>query len=208
MRGETKFFFFVKLFDFVGWADVPISAGIWEEIKKKLRSRVSFHLSCDKKQRKSMRAKRNQRRKRKKWYNIRCLNFLSTLVHIGSFRSTLVLFCPLRSYSVHIGPRSILSTLVFLVQSIHFGPVCYFSPVWSILSTLVLICPFNLIRSILVLFSLLRSHLILLVPIWSIQTISVHFDPLRSIFVHLHNGKRHVWVESTYSKYKFIIKKI
>ena len=51
MRGETKFFFFDKLFDFVGWADVPINAGIWEEIKKKLRSRVSFHLSYDKKQR-------------------------------------------------------------------------------------------------------------------------------------------------------------
>ena len=133
MRGETKFFFFDKLFDFVGWADVPISAGIWEEIKKKLRSRVSFHLSCDKKQRKSMRAKRNQRRKRKRWYNIRCLNFLSTLVHIGFFgphwsyfvhfgliQSTLVLgpFCPHWSFWYN------LSTSVQFVISVPFGPSC------------------------------------------------------------------------------------
>ena len=137
-------------------------------------------------------------------------------------QSTLALFGPHWSYSVHISPifvhfSLIQSTLVLdpfcphwsfwyiLSTSVQF---VYFSLVWSILLTLVLICSFNLIQSILVLFGLLQSHLILLVPIWSIQTTSVHFDPLRSIFVHVHNGKRHVWVERTYSKYKFIIKKI
>ena len=139
--------------------------------------------------------------------------------------STLVLFdpfCPLQSYSGHS------------VHFVHFGSIWFifftsvqFCPIWSILSTLVLIypfiliqstlvliCSFILIKSTLVLLSSLRSYLVHFVPFRPIRliwTTTVHFDPLQSIFVHLHNGRRYVWVESIYSKsnllkiYKFQI---
>ena len=115
-------------------------------------------------------------------------------IRIGPIRSTLVLFCPLRSYSVHFDPiRFILSILVHL------------SPIQSIMSTLVLICSFILIQSTLVsfdvLFGPLQSYLVHFVPFGPIRYILIHFDPL---FMHLHNEKIYVWVESTYSKSKFI----
>ena len=73
----------------------------------------------------------------------------SYLVHIGSMRSTLVLFglfCPLRSYSVH---------------SFLFGPF------GLIQSTLILFGPFGSIQSTLVQFGLC----------YSIPSNSVHFCP-------------------------------
>ena len=69
-------------------------------------------------------------------------------VHIGSIRSTLVLFCPLRFYSVHSvyfsSIRSILPTLFLFspIQStlVLFSPFC---PLWS---TSILFRLFNLLR--------------------------------------------------------------
>ena len=131
-------------------------------------------------------------------------------IRIGPIRSTLVLFCPLRSYSVHFDPiRFILSILVHLspIQSILSTSAFSFhiGPIQSIMSTLVLICSFILIQSTLVLFDVLfgplQSYSVHFVPFGPIRYILIHFDPL---FVHLHNEKIYVWVESTYSKSKFI----
>ena len=87
-------------------------------------------------------------------------------VHIGSSRSILVLFCPLQSYSIHIGPiRTILFTVVL------------FSPIQSILFTLVHLSPIRPIWSILVIFG----------PFCLLQFYSVHyilFSPLCSFLVH------------------------
>ena len=87
--------------------------------------------------------------------------------HIGPIQS----ICPLRYYSVDIGP--IQSTLVL------FGPTWSYSflfvPIQSIMSTLVLICQFVLIRSNQVLLNPFRStlvHSILFGLLWSYP---VHF---------------------------------
>ena len=118
-----------------------------------------------------------------------------------------------KSYLVHFGPiRSIFSS------SVHFG---------SIRSILVLYRSFCLLQLTLVLFSppwsysVHMSTLVLiyaLVLFWStsfpfchilsIQSTSFHLCPLRSIFMHLHIRKGYVWIESSYSKSKFITKNI
>ena len=113
-------------------------------------------------------------------------------IHFGpiwSILSTLVLcnpFYPLQFYFVHIGLIRFTS-----IQSIQFGSAQFIwsysfhiVPIWSSYVHLV--------------------HFVLFDPIWSIRITSVHFGPPWSIFVHLHNEKRHVWVESTLSKSKFI----
>ena len=126
-------------------------------------------------------------------------------------------FFPLWFYSIHLGP--IRSTLVL------FGPIFPLSPIQSILvlfgplwSYLLLISPhwstlsnsinFGPIQSSLFLFGpilSIRYTLFHLCSLWSLQTTSIHFGPLRSIFVHFRTGKKHVQIENTYSKFKFII---
>ena len=112
-------------------------------------------------------------------------SILSTLFHfspIQVIRSTLVLFGPLgllSSYSVYISPIQSTSVWFGPVQSIMstsvlFGPSCSYSV------HLVLLSPFDPLCSI-----------------WSNSVNSVHFGLFQSIVVHLHNGKRHIWVENT-----------
>ena len=87
------------------------------------------------------------------------------LVHFDPIRSTLVLFCPLQSYSghsVHFGLiRSILYTLVFQSTLVIFGPLwllqSYSDDMDFIWSTLVLFRPF---RSNLVIFGPIHFHTI------------------------------------------------
>ena len=139
----------------------------------------------------------------------------STLVLFGqrwSILPTLVLFDSHWSYLVYIGPiQSNLSSWSYLVDigpirstMILFGPICSYSvhigPLCSIQFTLVLFSPTLSIWSTL-------FHLVHLCSLQFIWTTSIHFNPLQSIFVHLHTGKRHVQteVENTYSKSKFII---
>ena len=120
------------------------------------------------------------------------------LVHVGPF-------CPLWFYSIHIvlfGLSPIQSTLVL------FGPICSYSvhigPLYPIQFTLVLFSP---PYSHLVLFLSIQStffHLVHLCSLRSIQTTSIHLCSLQSNFVHLHIGRRHVQVESTDSKCKYI----
>ena len=100
------------------------------------------------------------------------------LVHFGPIQSTLVHFGPIRSRSVH---------------SVHFGPnlsissySVHFGLIQSTRPTLFLFSSFG--------------------PLCSYSDHSVHFAPLQFIFEHLHDGKKNVWVKSTYSKSKFIKK--
>ena len=141
-------------------------------------------------------------------------------VHFDTIWFTLILFCPIRSMLstlVHFSPiRDIRYDLVLIgpffplwfysVHLVHFGLIqstlVLFGPVQSILSTLVLICPLVHIQST-------RSTLFLFSsfgPLCSYSDHSVHFAPLQFIFEHLHDGKKYVWVKSTYSKSKFIKK--
>ena len=153
----------------------------------------------------------------------------SCLVEFDSIRSimsTLVLIYPvvlIRFTLVPFGPN--WSTLSF---SDYFGPIqptlFLFGPLWSylvrsIMSTLVLIYPFIIIRSYSVyigplcsiqstsvLFGLPCSHSVHFCSYGLFLSTSIHFGSLQSIFVRLHRGKRHIQVESTYSKSKFIKK--
>ena len=109
---------------------------------------------------------------------------------------TLVIFSPLWFYSVHISSIwSIMST------SVDIGPIR---------STLILFGPYvhfdlNLsIGSYSIIFNSPCSHYVIFVHLAT----SFHLCPLRSIFMHLHISKWYVWVESTYSKSKFITKNV
>ena len=99
---------------------------------------------------------------------------------LRSIKSTLALFSPHWSYSVHFGPIwSILSTLVL------------FSPIWSILFALVLFSPHWFLQPIM-------STSVLFGPIWSHSAhFGVHsflFSPLYSYSVHF----GHIWsIQST-----------
>ena len=112
----------------------------------------------------------------------------STLVLYKSFWSTSVLFNPLLSYLVYFG----------LIQSIrsHFGPIRSYLVhsifIWSISVLFGPLYP-------------LPSYSVKFGPIWST---SILFESLQSIFVHLSNGKRQVWIEISYSKPKSIKKNI
>ena len=136
-------------------------------------------------------------------------------VHIGPIRFTLAVLGPL---------LCILSTLVLLgsfnpirftsVHSIHLGSICSYSVhlgpfilIRSILVIFVHFGPFGHIRSTLFLFGPLQSYSVLFGSFNHILSTLVHFSPLhciRSFFVHLHNGKIQVWVESTNSKSNYI----
>jgi len=172
----------------------------------------------------------------KKFYSVNSILFNLLwfyLVHLGPIRSipsTLLLFYPLQSYSLHIGPMLFCS---LRSSTVNIGPIqstsVLFSPTWSysilfvpirsIMSTLVQICLFVLIRStsiplnpfqytlvhcpirsILVPFSppcsystlfcpfgplhFIWSNSIHLYPSQSIQTTSVRFGLLWSIFLY------------------------
>ena len=151
-------------------------------------------------------------------------------VHIDLIRSILVIFCPLWSYSVHIGPiwsiicpiQSIMSTSIHLVLFGLFCPLWFYSvqyvhfgPIWSFFIHFV---HSILIRSHSVLFNPSCLYFVLFCPsgpLCSIRSNSVHlitlilFCPLQSIFVHLQNGKRHIWVERKtsflYNQYNFYL---
>ena len=107
-------------------------------------------------------------------------------------------FCPLRSYLLDIG----------LIQSILvlFGPIRFY------LIHYVHIGPNLSIHSYSVLSSLQRSysvHIGTLYPIWTTLVLFFFFffgENIQSIFVNLHIGKIHVWVESAYPISKFINK--
>ena len=131
---------------------------------------------------------------------------MSTLIHLVLFG----LFCPLWFYSVHyVHFNHIQSTLVL------FGPVC------PLRSYLVPFYPFCPLHSCSVPFSPIQSILSLFHPFYpfgplcSIWSNSVHlitsilFCPLQSIFVHLQNGKRHIWVERKtsflYNQYNYYL---
>ena len=106
--------------------------------------------------------------------------------------STLVLFCPLRFYSVHFGPiHSTQSTLVLFspwcplwfcsIHSVLFSPLWFYS-VHSI--HLVLFGPFGRIWSTLDLFSsfcLLKSYSVHFVPIQSTRSNLVLFGPFSQL---------------------------
>ena len=100
-------------------------------------------------------------------------------VNLGPIKSTLVLFHPIWSYSIHFG--HIQSYLFLFGPYVHFGPNLSIRSYSVHMSTLVLICPFVLIRSTSV---LIRSTSVHLVPIrsYSIHSIYlVHLYPLLSI---------------------------
>ena len=120
-------------------------------------------------------------------------------------------------YLVHIGPIRFT-----LVHSAHFGSIRFtlsysvlvlFSRHWSY-SVLFVPTQFTLIHF--VLFSSLWSYSVLIVPISSYFVHSVHFVQfgpfvftlvhfnLLRFFIHFHIGRRHVQVESTDSKFKYI----
>ena len=140
-------------------------------------------------------------------------SIFSSSVHFGSIWSTFVLLGPIGpnwsysfllvlfgshwSYSIHFGSiRSIL--VLYLSFCLLQLTLVLFSPPWSYLvhmSTLVLIYP-------LVLF---WSYLVHLIPILSY---SVHFIPFVSTSVHFYALTGYVWIESTFSKSKFITKNI
>ena len=112
----------------------------------------------------------------------------SNFVHFSPTRSTLVLFnsfFPFWFTSVLFSPFCPLRPFHFTL--VLFGPLC---PLWSLS-----------IQSYLASF---WSPSVLFGPLCSIWSNLVHFDPLGSFFVHLHNKKVYVWVESTYFKSKFI----
>jgi len=93
-------------------------------------------------------------------------------VHFSPIHYTMLLFSPLQSYSDHFD--LIPSTLDPL------GPFC---PLQSYSIHLV---PIQSIQS----YSLHLVHFVSFGRIWSIQITLVHYGPLRSIFVHLNNGKK------------------
>ena len=132
----------------------------------------------------------------------------------GSIQSTSVsfsLFCSFWFYLVHLGP--IRSNLVIFGP---FGLIWYISVQFHLLqsysvcsSTLVLLGPFGLFWSYSVHhFHPIRSNLVCSIHFGSLLSNSIQlgeigsFAPIRSIWS---NG---IWVESTYSKSKFIKKKI
>ena len=47
-------------------------------------------------------------------------------------------------------------------------------------------------------------YLVHFVPFSPFVSTSIYFGPLWFIFMHLNIRKRYIWIESTYSKYKFI----
>ena len=132
-------------------------------------------------------------------------------VHIGSIWSTLVLFCPHWSYSVHsfhCGTTwSICPLWFYFVYFVYFGPIqstlvqfrplhsnfsytVQFGPVRSIMSTLIIICPFVLIRSPLILFGPPCSYSVIfylfgpLCFIWSNSVHSEHFGLIWSTSIY------------------------
>ena len=112
----------------------------------------------------------------------------SNFVHFSPTLSTLVLFnsfFPFWFTSVLFRPFCPLRTFHFTL--VQFGQLC---PLWSLS-----------VQSYLASF---WSPSVLFGPLCSIWSNLVHFDPLGSFFVHLHNKKIYVWVESTYFKSKFI----
>ena len=140
----------------------------------------------------------------------------SCSVHIGLIWSTLILFCPFWSYSVHSVYFGIIWS--YSVNFVHFVPLqsysrsysvhfVHFGPIRFILSTSVLFSPHCSTSVQIGLFRSIRSYSVHLVlfgppcyylfifcpsgPIQSIQITSVHIGLLQSIFVYLHNGKRH-----------------
>ena len=102
----------------------------------------------------------------------------SCSVHIGLIWSTLILFCPFWSYSVH----SVYFGIIWS-YSVHIGPI------WSILcicSTSVLFEPFGPHWSYsvhFVHFGSIRSILVLFGPLQSYSSLSVRIGPIRSILV-------------------------
>ena len=121
----------------------------------------------------------------------------SYLVHFGSIWSTLILFDPIHYYLVQFG--LIQSTLVlFSPHCFYSNYAVYFSPIWSIMSILVLFgslqsyldqfpysVHFHPIWFTLVLLCQLQSirfNLIQFYPFW--PTLA-HFDPFRSIWSFL-----------------------
>ena len=110
----------------------------------------------------------------------------SYLVHIAPF-------CPLWFYQVYIGPiRSNLSTWSNLVD---IGPICSYSVHIGLLCS---------IQFTLVLFGPPCSHSVIFFsfgPLCSIWSICIHFVH----FCTLSYRKKHVQVDCTYSKSKFII---
>ena len=120
-------------------------------------------------------------------------SILYTLIQLSpirAIRSNLVLFssfCPLSFYTAH---------------SIDFGPIqsilVLFGPIYPLWSDLVLFSPFSPPCSYSVLFCPFGPLCVPFGTIGSIWITLVHSGPLRSIFfVHLHNEKWYVWVEST-----------
>ena len=118
-------------------------------------------------------------------------------------------FYPLWCYLVHIGPIQLTLVLFGLICSnlVHY---VYFGPNLSIRSYSVHIGPLCLIRSTLVLLGPVSSTLysVQFVPFGPIQSICVHFGsfvPLWLILVYFNLFLcTYIWVESTYSKSKFI----
>ena len=129
----------------------------------------------------------------------------SYLVNVSLIQSNLVIFCPLRSYSVHY---------------IHFDPIrscaVYFGLLRSILSTLVLFGPhwsdfvhyvlFSPLWSHSVHISLIWPNLVLFSPLWSYSVHYEYFGPIWSIwscravigsvflvFLGLANWNRNFW---------------
>ena len=134
---------------------------------------------------------------------------LSYLVHsnpIWSILSTLVLFGPHWFNLIHFVHLSLIQSTLVLLRPLQFSlsTSVLFSPIWSCsvhLSTLVLICPLGppcFFRSYYV-------HSVHFVPFRLLQSILVHFDLFMCTYIM---GKKHVWVKTTYSKSKFIIKNI
>ena len=134
----------------------------------------------------------------------------SCSVHIGLIWSTLILFCPFWSYSVHSVYFGIIWS--YSVNFVHFVPLqsysrsysvhfVHFGPIRFILSTSVLFSPhcstsvqiglvqsirFTSVHSFLFSpFGPIRSTLFLFIHILSIWSNSVHLVPIYSYSVHL-----------------------
>ena len=98
-----------------------------------------------------------------------------------------------------------------MVQIDLFGWICsylvhyvYFGPHFPICSYSVYIGPLCSFQFTLVQFGPPCSHLVHFYLFGPFLSTLVHFDSLWSIFLYLHIRKTYIWVESIYSKSKFI----
>ena len=113
-------------------------------------------------------------------------SYLVHSIHFGPIQLTLVLFSPVLSYSVQFGPiRSIMSTLVLICPFILIRSYSvHFGPIRSTLVHYLFFCPIRSTLSYSVLYGPIRSTLF---PFGPIRSTSSPFGPIWSICVHFNS---------------------